>query len=399
LLGVATTINYIDRQTLSILSATLRTELHLSDRDYANIVTAFLASYTVMYSVGGRLIDFLGVRLGLALSLGWWSIATMMTGFARGALSLGAFRFALGIGEPCIYPGGVKVCGELFPPKLRATATGIFSSGSSIGAILAPPLIAWITLRFGWRYAFAIPGALGLLWIPAWWWVYGSHPPPTSTAVAGAAPSWRELLSRRTVWGLVIPRLLSDPVWYFYIFWLPDYLQRERHLSLAQIGLFGWIPFVFADLGSVGGGMLSDWLVRRGMAGPKARIRVLVGVGCLAPLGALAGIAPNAAAAIAVTCLIAFLTQCWAANTATLAADLVPNEATGSVFGMMGTAGSLAGAFFAQLLGYTIQAFGYKSAFVLAAVLHPCAAAVLFFTLRKIPAWDAPAAADRPLSE
>jgi ACS family hexuronate transporter-like MFS transporter len=381
LLCVATTINYIDRQTLSILSPLLRKELHLSEYDYANIVTAFLVSYTVMYSAGGRVMDALGVRLGLVLSLGWWSIATMLTGFARGAMSLGAFRFLLGIGEPCVYPAGVKVCGEWFPPRLRATGTGIFSSGSTIGAILAPPLIAWLTIRFGWRYAFLIPGTLGLLWLPAWWLIYR---PLAQVPVEARKPRLLDLLRRRTVWGLVLPRLLSDPVWYFYIFWLPDYLQRERHLSLAEIGFYGWIPFLFGDLGHLCGGMLSDSLVRRGLAPARARILVLVGVGCLAPLGALAGVVPSAAWAIAVTCLVAFLAQCWATNTATLTADVIPNDATGSVFGLMGTAGSLSGACFAQVLGYVIHTFGYPAAFALAALLHPCAATVLFFVLRPI---------------
>jgi len=382
LLGVATTINYIDRQTLSILSPTLRRELHLTDQDYSNIVTAFLISYTVMYSLGGRIMDAIGVRLGLSLSLAWWSVATVLTGFARGAVSLSVFRFLLGIGEPCVFPAGVKVCGEWFPDRLRATATGIFSSGSALGAILAPPLTAWITIQFGWRYAFLIPGVLGLLWLPAWWLVYR---PATDVATpARSEKEWLRLLSSRTVWGLVLARLFSDPVWYFYLFWLPDYLQRERQLSLAQIGFYGWIPFLFADLGSLGGGMLSDSLVRRGLTSQHARLAVLIGVACVAPAGALVGFAPSTATAIAVTCVVAFLTQCWSTNTAALVADVVPQEQAGSVMGLMGTAGSLAGAFFAQLLGYVIHTFGYPAAFGMAALLHPCAATLLVCLVRPV---------------
>jgi ACS family hexuronate transporter-like MFS transporter len=381
LLCAATTINYIDRQTLSILSPLLRKELHLSEGDYASIVTAFLIPYTVMYALGGRMLDAIGVRIGLSLSLGWWSISTMLTAFARGAFSLGAFRFLLGIGEPCIFPAGVKVCGERFPPQLRATATGIFSSGSMIGAVVAPPLVAWITIQFGWRYAFFVPGVLGLIWLPVWWFIYRPLP---STAEATPPPDWRILIRQRTVWGLILPRFFSDPVWYFYLFWLPDYLQRERHLTLAEIGYYGWIPFLFADLGQVGGGLISDMLVRGGMTAPRARMMVLFAVGCLAPLGALAGFAPTAASAIAVTCLVAFLVQAWSTNTASLCADLIPTSATATVFGMMGMAGSLAGAMFAQVLGFVIQHFGYRSAFGLAAVLHPCAATILFFALRPV---------------
>jgi MFS transporter, ACS family, hexuronate transporter len=380
LLCAATTINYIDRQTLSILSPLLRKEFHLSEQDYANIVTAFLVPYTVMYALGGRLMDRIGVRLGLSLALGWWSLATMLTVFARGAFSLGAFRFLLGIGEPCVYPAGVKVCGEWFEPRVRGIASGIFSSGSTIGAILAPPVIAWITLTIGWQYAFLIPGLLGLLWLPLWWFVY--RPKQALPSEPQDRQSWRELIRQRKVWGLVLPRFFSDPVWYFYIFWLPDYLQRERHLSLAEIGFYGWIPFLFADFGHLGGGALSDWLVRRGLHPPRARMYILSAVGMLAPLGALVGFAPTAATAIAVTCFVAMLTQAWSTTTAALCADVIPNHSTASVFGMMGMAGSLAGACFAQVLGTVIQHFGYPAAFGLAALLHPTAALILYFALR-----------------
>ena len=395
LLCAATTINYIDRQTLSILSPLLRKEFHLTDQDYANIVTAFLIPYTVMYSLGGRIMDRLGVRLGLTLSLAWWSLATVFSAFARSGFSLGLSRFLLGIGEPCVYPAGVKVCGEWFPSRLRATATGIFSSGSSIGALVAPPMIAFLTLHFGWRSAFFVSGILGLLWLPFWWAFYRPlhfHPAVARGDIADIeadrlhqqpAPTYRELLRHKSIWGLMIARLLSDPVWYFYLFWLPDYLQRERGLTLAQVGIYGWIPFLFADLGSIGGGFLSDLLVRKGIPPQRARLILLAAVGVLAPLGALAGIAPTLTTTIAVTCLVAALTQCWSANTATLAADLVPNAATASVFGMMGTAGSLAGAVFAQLLGFIIGHFGYPAAFALAACLHPIAAIVLWTTVKQ----------------
>lgn len=395
-LCAATIINYVDRQTLSILSPLLRRELNLTEHDYANIVTAFLIPYTVMYTVGGRLMDAIGVRLGLTLSLTWWSISTMLTGLSQGAMSLGFFRFLLGLGEPCVYPAGVKACGEWFPERLRATATGLFSSGSSLGAILAPPLVAWLTLSFGWRYAFIVPGILGILWLPLWLWLYrpvSRHPAVTKderqmlmteTSPSERSPSWRKLLRHRTVWGLVLARLFSDPVWYFYLFWLPDYLQRVRGLTLAEMGLYGWIPFLFADLGSLGGGALSDFLVRHGLSAVRARMAVLITVGCLAPAGALVGIAPSLPAAMGVTCFVAFLTQCWSVNTASLTADIVPNSATATVFGLMGTAGSLAGAFFAQGLGWLIGHFGYDAAFVVAAMLHPCAATILWLTFRRM---------------
>lgn len=383
LLFLATAINYVDRQTLSILSPTLRRELGLDDAGYANAVSAFLISYTVMYALSGRWVDRVGVRLGMVAAIAWWSVATMLTSLARGAHSLAAFRFLLGIGEPAVYPAGIKACGEWFRKSERALPVGIFSSGSAVGAVIAPPLIAFLTLHFGWRCAFLIPGAVGLTWIPLWLRVY-RRPPPLEEDAATRAPArtWRELARDRSVWALVLPRLASDPVWYFYLFWLPDYLQRARGMSLAEIGFYGWIPFLAADAGNVFGGAVSDWLVRRGGTPKCARMSVLAAVGCLAPFGALVGRVETTTAAVAITCLVAFLCQCWSTNIAALAADLFPND-TASVVGMMGTAGSLAGAGFTQLLAVVIAGFGYPAAFVLAAALHPTAAVTLFAVMGR----------------
>ncbi len=384
LLFLATVINFVDRQTLSILAPGLRREFAMTDRDYADVVSSFLASYTVMYAVAGRLLDRFGVRGGLTACIAWWSLATMLTARAWNGLSLAGCRFLLGIGEPGIFPGGVKVCGEWFPRRLRAFAIGFFSSGSAMGALIAPPLIAWLTLRYGWRMAFVIPGAMGLLWIPLWLLAYRPRRlKPEEREAAAVGRSWRELLGVRQVWGLVLPRLLSDPVWYLYLFWLPDYLQRERGLSLKEIGLYGWIPFLFADLGAMGGGALSDHLIRRGWPAHRARLALLITVACLAPLGALVGFLPTAATAIGLTCLIAFLTQCWATNTSALTADTFAQAETGTVAGMMGTAGSLGGMLFTQLLGFAIAAFGYSSAFILGAIMHPLAAALLLLLYRS----------------
>lgn len=383
LLCAATTINYIDRQTLSVLSPLLRQELRMTDRDYANVITAFLIPYTVMYALGGRLIDRLGVRAGAAMALCWWSVATMLTAAARSAFSLGFFRFLLGVGEPAIYPAGVRACGEWFPRRERALPTGLFSSGSAIGALVAPPLIALLTLRFGWRYAFLIPGLIGLVWLPLWLWAYRTPACVEKDEESQPAHTWLELARNRRVWALVLPRLASDPVWYFYVFWLPDYLQRGRHLNLVEIAAYGWIPFLFADAGNVGGGAISDWLIRRGLRPLQARLAVLIGVGCLTPVSALAGQVSSAVFAISLICVATFLCQCWSTNIATLAADLLPNSSTATVVGMMGTAGSLGGVLFTQLMGFVVGHFGYPPAFLLAAALHPIAAGVLVLMLRS----------------
>ena len=234
LLFASTVLNYADRQTLSVLAPTLRQELHLSDQDYAHAVSAFLLTYTIMYSFAGRLIDRIGVRVGLGLCIAWWSLATMLTAFARGPISLAMFRMLLGVGEPGVFPAGLKATSEWFPRRERGLPAGIFSSGSAAGAVIAPPLIAWLTIQFGWRYAFFIPGSLALLWLPLWIWIYRSpfeHPSVdeaerealrVDAAETREVPrrSWLELLRQRSVWGLVLPRMASDPVWYFYLFWL-----------------------------------------------------------------------------------------------------------------------------------------------------------------------------------
>lgn len=392
LLFFATVINYVDRQTLSILSTTLRSELNLTDQDYANCVSAFLVSYAVMYSVSGRLIDTVGVKIGAAACVIWWSIAAALTGLARGPLSLAAFRFILGIGEPGIFPAGMKACGEWFPSRLRGTAIGIFSSGSSAGAIIAAPLVAWMATHWGWRMAFVIPGIVGLVvWLPLWLALY-RHPQTTAISSDDAAAlssrqesasrrPWRALLKDRKVWALVLGRVAADPVWYLYLFWLPDYLQRVRHLSLLEIGLYAWIPFLFADLGAVFGGLISDRLIKRGWRVPRARFAVLCGIAAVAPLGAAVGFIESTVVAMGVICVVAFLCQAWSTNMATLVPDLTPPSETASVMGLLGTAGSVGGIVFAQVLGFSIGLFGYASAFVLAAILHPLSLGVLLAML------------------
>jgi MFS transporter, ACS family, hexuronate transporter len=243
-LTLSTVLNVIDRQTLSILAPFLRDQFGFSAHDwqrvYANIVSAFLASYTIMYAVGGRLVDRIGERIGMALCIVWWSVCTMLTSLAQGALSLGGVRFLLGIGEPANYPAALRACTRWFPKAERGLPIAMFSSGSSVGNAIAPPLIASLALRFGWRAAFIVPGALGLLWTIMWLWIYRvpeEHPSVTADdrarleqhAEPVTAPErWIDLLKDRNVLALVLARFVSDPVWYFYTFYLPDYLKSER---------------------------------------------------------------------------------------------------------------------------------------------------------------------------
>jgi len=405
-LTLSTILNLIDRQTLSILAPLLRETFRLSQKDYSNVVSAFLVSYTVMYTVGGRLVDRFGERMGMAACIVWWSICTMLTSLARGALSLGVFRFLLGIGEPGNYPAALRACTRWFPKAERGLPIAVFSSGSSVGNVLAPPLIAGLTLVFGWRSAFILPGALGLLWTVGWLWIYrlpeqhaGIKPEElaalreesdekTAATGGGAASAhrrWVDLLKDRNVLALVCARFISDPVWYFYLFYIPDYLKAERGFSLKDIGLFAWIPFVGGTLGGMFAGAVSDRLIRAGYRPVRARTLVLYVAAAVAPLGMLTSQAHSAAMAIALIAVMAFVVYSWFVNTAAVIPDLFPERVVGSVLGLMGTAGSAGGVLFAQLVGYLLTRYSYTIVFVLAGSLHVVAFLILWLFLRPLP--------------
>ncbi len=397
-LTLSTILNLIDRQTLSILAPFLRERLGLSLHAYSNIVSAFLLSYTVMYTVGGRFVDRIGERIGMAICIVWWSVCTMLTGLAQGAMSLGAIRFLLGIGEPGNYPAALRACTRWFPKSERGLPIAMFSSGSSVGNMLAPPLIAGITLLFGWRAAFVIPGALGLLWTVGWLWMYRvpeEYPNISSEQLAAlkengsasreAAPErWIDLLRNRNVLALVLSRFLSDPVWYFYLFYMPDYLKTERGFNLKDMAFFAWIPFVAGTAGGMLAGVISDRLIKFGWRPAVARTRVLYISAAVAPLGILTSRAHSAAGAIAIMAVVAFVVYCWFINTAAVIPDLFSDKVVGSVLGLMGTAGSAAGILFAQLVGYLLSHYSYAPAFALAGSMHFCAAIVLW-SLMRIP--------------
>jgi len=382
-LSCITIINYIDRQTVSILYPAITKQLHLPEQTYTTLVTLFLVSYTAMYVVGGWLVDRIGARNGLALALAWWSGATALTALAHTAEWLEVCRVMLALGQPIVFSAGVKACAEFFAPEQRALATGIFSAGSGVGALVATPILATIALRAGWRIAMVGPAAVGLLLVPAWIVAYNRTPRQPRAPGEEIAPlRWSEIARHRNAWAVVLPRAIGDPLWYFCLFWIPVYLQQARHLDLKEIALFGWMPFLFADLGSVVGGSISDALVRRGRPPVRARVTVLVCIGVVAPLGALIGFVPSLWMSILLMGLIAFISQCWTITTTTLATDLFPRSSVGAVAGMMGTAGGLGGAVFSQLIGTTVHRFGFTPAFVLAALLMPIAVLLLMALLR-----------------
>jgi ACS family hexuronate transporter-like MFS transporter len=381
-LSLITIINYIDRQAVSILYPTIAHELHLPEQTYTLLVTLFLIAYTAMYSVGGWLVDRIGTRNGLAVALTWWSAATMLTSTAHDAFWLEVFRVMLALGQPIVFSAGVKACAEFFPSRQRAMATGIFSAGSGVGALVAAPALAGIALHAGWRWAMLVPGVAGIILMPVWNWAYSRTMKLPSTAADPPKQSWRQILGQRRTWALVLPRAVGDPLWYFCFFWIPIYLQQARHLGLRELALVGWMPFLFADVGSVMGGSLSDALIRRGRNPVRARLIVIAGSAAVAPLGALIGFVPSLWAAILLMGIVAFVSQCWTITTSALAADIFPRSSIGMVAGMMGTAGGLGAAAFSQTAGNAIHAMGYAPAFVLAALLLPAAATLLVMLLR-----------------
>ena len=396
-LTLSTVLNLIDRQTLSILAPVLRDKFNLSPQGYSNVVTAFLISYTVMYTVGGRFVDWIGERVGMAVCIAWWSICTMLTALARGAWSLGAFRFLLGLGEPGNYPAALRATSRWFPPEERGLPIALFSSGGAVGNVLAPPLIAGLTYLFGWRATFVVTGALGLVWLVVWLVIYRvpkDYPEITAeelnrlesaerSKTNGVAPSWLSLLKDRRVLALVLSRFVSDPVWYFYLFWMPEYLKRERGFSLNDIGLYAWIPFVAGAIGGMLGGRASDMLIARGVPSVKARTRVLYICAAMAPFGMLTSQVHSAAAAIAMIAIVAFVVYSWFINTAAIIPDLFPESVVGSVLGFIGTAGSGGGVLFSMLVGYVLSHYSYGVMFVIAGSLHVVGALILWSLLRK----------------
>lgn len=394
-LTLSTILNLIDRQTLSILAPFLRDKFHLSDQGYSHVVTAFLISYTVMYSVGGKFVDWIGEKIGMAACILWWSICTILTGLAQGPWSLGILRFLLGLGEPGNYPAALRATTRWFPKTERGLPIALFSSGSAVGNVLAPPLIATLTVLFGWRSAFFLPGLLGLVWLAVWLAIYRLprnlpgitrdelkqlEEESTSYDPKTVAP-WFALLKNRNVLALVLSRLVSDPVWYFYVFWIPEYLKRERGFSLTEIGLYAWIPFVAGALGGMVGGGASDALIRRGVSPVKARTRVLYVSAAMAPLGMLTSLVHSAEAAIVLMAAMAFVVYSWFINTAAIIPDVVSDNVVGSVLGFIGTAGGAGGALFSILIGYLLSHYSYGLAFVLAGSMHVVGACILWLLI------------------
>ena len=355
-----------------------------------------------MYAGGGRIMDWLGTRVGYAVMIVWWSAANFCTGLVSSVFGLGTFRFLLGMGEGGGFPGSGKAVAEWFPPKERAMAFGIFNTGSAIGAVAAPPLIAFIVHILGWRWVFFITGAIGFVWAVIWLKFYqppsksrfisneerefilASQAPATGAPSQTVAPiSWFKLFTYRQVLGLMGAKFLTDSAWYFFIFWLPKYLGDVRNLNIKQIGYFAWIPFAFAGLGSLSGGWLSSYLIRRNVSLNHAR-KIALGLSALLLPASLFIVASPLSLAIVFFSLAMFAHQFWSANVQTLPADIFPSRVVGSVEGLLGSAGAFGGMLFGLFVGQLIGDHGYGPAFIIAGVLHPIGFLLILLAVRRI---------------
>lgn len=359
----ATLINYLDRQVLSVVvtSPDFKAAVPLTAAEYGYVAAAFMLAYAVMNGLSGPFIDAVGTRIGYAACMLWWSLAGLVHVFARSAASLGICRLLLGAGEAGNWPAAAKLVGEWFPPKERALASGIFNSGASIGAVISTPIIAWVVLTWGWRAAFVTMAALGLVWLGAWWFA-GSSPPLQSGGVE--RPPTAQLLRTRFVIAFTISKVFMDPVWYFFVFWFPKYLSDVHHFSLEEIGWRGWIPYFTAAIGNLAGGVLTAWLIRRGMSVARARKASTTVFALLMLCTIPASLTTNAALAIGLIAATTFGYTGYTANTLAFPADVFPKSAVASVWGLASMGSGFGGMLFMALSGRLVDRFGYTPVFI-----------------------------------
>lgn len=417
LLFFATTVNYIDRQVIGILKTDLSKALHWSEIDYSNIILAFQIAYAIGYAAGGRFMDRVGVRLGYGLAVVFWSIAAMAHGLNQFINPEARFdfnfilvwsapwtvfgfctaRFALGLAEGGNFPAAVKTVSEWFPKKERALATGVFNAGSNVGALITPLLVPWLVLTSGWPAAFYVTGGLGFLWLFWWWSVYRNpqeHPKLGQVELAHIQSdppdpaikiSWLELLRHRQTWAFVVGMFMSAPIWWFYLYWIPDFLNKKHGLDLTTIGPPLVVIYLMTDVGSVAGGWLSSALIKRGWTINAARKTALLACAlCVVPVFAASKVT-GLWTAVFLIGLAASAHQGFSANLYTLVSDTVPRKAVSSVVGIGGMAGAIGGMFIAKLVGYILQYTGsYTIPFLIASLAYVVNLAIIHAILPRL---------------
>jgi ACS family hexuronate transporter-like MFS transporter len=390
LVGFATIINYIDRSALAVMWPGIAADLGMDKQDYANIITVFLVGYAIGQSLFGKLFDALGTRVGFLLSIVVWSASIALHGAARSALSFGLFRALLGVGEAGNWPGATKAIAEWFPVRERALGQGIFGAGASVGAIIAPPLVAFLYAWAGWKSTFILIGVLGFLWIAPWLIVYRAGPDAhpwisreerdhillgqraSATAQADYVPTWAQLLRHRQSWGVIMARFFIDPIWWLFVGWLPLYLNEKFHFDVKQIGIFAWVPYVGAGIGALLGGWLCGRLLRRGWPVDKAR-KLVISLGLLVmfPAALFSATADSPMLAVLSIGLILFGFQAAISNIQTLPSDFFSGKTVGSLAGISGTSAVLGTIVCMQLVPVLTAGGNYTAFFVLAAGLVP----------------------------
>ncbi|HJX89256.1 MAG TPA: MFS transporter [Pyrinomonadaceae bacterium] len=392
MLFFATTINYIDRQVLGILATdqSFKTAIGWNEAQYGYVNTVFQGAYALGLLIVGRLMDRFGTRKGFSFAIVFWSIAAMGHALARSAFGFGTARFFLGLGEAGNFPASIKTVAEWFPKKERALATGIFNSGSNIGAIVAPLVVPFIAVNYGWQWAFIITGTLGFIWLIFWLMIYRrpeEHPKVQAAELAHiqsdpSEPStkipWASLIPLRQTWAFAIGKFLTDPIWWVYLFWLPKFLNSTYKLNITQIGLPLVVIYVVADVGSIGGGYLSSTLIKRGWSVNKARkLAMLICAISVVPI-VFAARASNLWVAVGLVALAAAAHQGWSANIFTMTSDMFPRRAVGSVVGIGGMAGSIGGMLIATTVGLILQYTGsYFPIFIMAGSAYLVALVVI----------------------
>ena len=370
LLFFATTINYIDRQVLGILAPELQEKFGWSESDYGMIIAAFQAAYAIGLLTTGRLLDRIGTRIGYSIAITLWSVAGMFHAAARSVFSFAVARFALGLGESANFPAAVKTVAEWFPKKERALATGLFNSGSSIGAILAPLLVPWIALNYGWQWAFIATGALGFVWLIFWLPVYRrpeAHPKLKSLELDHILQDghetenkvpWRKIFPHRQTLGISLSLFLTAPIWWFFLYWLPKFLNNNHGIDLSNIGLPLIVIYIISDGGAILGGWLSSFMIKRGMDPIKARKRAILFLAFLVVPIFFAAFTSSLWVAVGLIALAAFSHQGYASNIFTIISDIYPKNAVGSMVGLSLFAGSIGGVLFSSAVGFILEATG-----------------------------------------
>lgn len=400
MLMLATALNYLDRQNLPMVITELRKVLPIDNIVFSRLNFMFLLAYGIMYIGGGKIIDWLGPKIGLVIMVIWWSGANMLHGMVAGVSGLFVARFLLGLGEGGGFPGAAKAVSEWFPPKERSFAFGLFNTGSSIGAMIAPPLIAFIVLSLSWRWVFYLTGLIGFVWAAIWYFLY-EHPSkskfitPEEKQLIEISDNgtkenpddfdikWTQLFSYRQLWGVLGAKFLVDSAWFFIIFWLPKYLADTRGLNIQEIGYYAWIPYACAGGGSLTGGWLSSFLIKRNISIDKSR-KISMGIATALMPASLFITSSPLSLAIVFFSMAMFGHQFFSTLLQTICTDLFPNKVVGSVSGLAGGVGCFGAMLFSLLAGQLIQHIGYSSVFIIIGLMHPLAFLLILLIVGKI---------------